>query len=112
MPIEKRRGIDRAVGAASVIVLVGAAAHAAEPEKNNSQPSGIPDPSIATSLPQNGDPNGALAWLASRGVTYGFSYYGEVMANPSGGFSQGSIYDGRAKIVVDVDLAKSSAGRA
>lgn len=106
MPINTLNTTARALATACLVALTGTVAHATEPENYNKAPTGIPDPSIATSLPANGDPDGTRALLAGRGVTYGFSYYGEVMGNPTGGFSQGSIYDGRAKIVVDLDLEK------
>ena len=31
----------------------------------------LPEPSIATSMPHNGDPAGYRKWLAQRGVIYG-----------------------------------------
>lgn len=86
-------------------VLAASPAMAAEIESNPGA-SGIPDNSIATSLPGNGDPAGIRAALAARGVSYGFSYYGDVMGNPTGGFRHGAIYDGRAKVVLDLDLEK------
>ena len=79
---------------------------AAEKEAYNKAPTGIPEGSVAVNFPENGDPDHSRAYLAGRGITYGLSYYGEVFGNPSGGFSQGSIYDGRAKVVVDLDLEK------
>jgi porin len=79
---------------------------AAAGEAAKSQPSGIPEPSIATSLPANGDPSGARAALASLGVSYGINYYGEVMGNPSGGFRRGAIYEGLLELYADVDLEK------
>ena len=105
MPVNSRHDTGVTLSLA-LLLLTGSAAHAAEKENYNNAPTGIPDPSIATSLPNNGDSDGTRAWLAGRGITYGLSYYGEVMGNPSGGFSQGSIYDGRAKLVVDLDLEK------
>ncbi len=86
--------------------IFATAALAAEKEQYNRAPTGIPEGSIAVNFPENGDPDHIRAYLADKGITYGFSYYGEVMGNPSGGISQGSIYDGRAKVVVDLDLEK------
>jgi porin len=106
MPSTKLTATAGPLAAACLLVLAGTPVSAAEKESYNTAPTGIPDPSIATSLPQNGDADGSRAWLAQHGFTYGLSYYGEVMGNPSGGFSQGTIYDGRAKIVVDLDLEK------
>jgi porin len=68
--------------------------------------SGIPSPSIATSLPQNGDPDGVRRSLAAQGVTYGINYIGDALGNVSGGLSQGTTYAGRAEFLVDADLEK------
>lgn len=68
---------------------------------------GIPDPSIATSLPDGlRDPGGVRSDLAARGVTYGLNYIGEVLSNRSGGIERGTIYDGRLELYVDADLDK------
>lgn len=75
-------------------------------EQNNTQPTGIPEPSIATRLPANGDPNGVRAELAGIGITYGINYTGEVMSNPSGGFRRDTIYEGLLELYVDADLDK------
>lgn len=90
----------------SYFAVCATAALAAEKEQYNKEPTGIPEGSIAVNFPENGDPDHSRAYLAGKGIAYGFSYYGEVMGNPSGGFSQGSIYDGRAKAVIDLDLEK------
>ena len=68
--------------------------------------SGVPDPSVATSLPRNDDPDGVRQRLAGQGITFGINYIGEAMGNVSGGLSQGTAYDGRAELVVDADLEK------
>lgn len=67
---------------------------------------GIPSPSIATSLPANGDPFGRRAALAGAGITFGFTYTAEVIGNPAGGISQGAAYDGLLKGNLDADLEK------
>jgi porin len=67
---------------------------------------GIPARSIATTLPQNGDPDGSRKALAARGITYEWNYVGEWQANVAGGLSQGSIYIGRLESLINVDLAK------
>jgi porin len=61
------------------------------------QLTGIPYPSIASSLPPA---------LARRGITFGVNYIGEVLGNPSGGFKQGTYYDGRLEIVGEADFEK------
>ncbi len=69
-----------------------------------SPPAGIPNPSIGSSLPANGDPSGARAALAALGVTYGLNYIGELFDVTSGGLSRGSTFNGRIEIVPDIDL--------
>jgi porin len=71
---------------------------------NDKAPTGIPDPSIATSLPHNGDPGAHRARLAGVGITYQVNYTGEALGNSSGGVSRGTIYGGRLEGVFDVDL--------
>src|SRR5262245_41631357 len=68
------------------------------------KPTGVPDPSIATSLPPGlADPGGIRAAWASRGVTFGINYIGEVFGTTSGGFHQGTYYDGRLEVAVTAD---------
>ncbi len=86
-------------GCAMMALLICAPVAAAEEN-------GIPDPSIATSLPRNGDPDGIRRHLAAQGVTFGINYIGEALGNGSGGWSQGTAFDGRAELVVDADLEK------
>ncbi len=74
--------------------------------KDKSPPTGLPDASIASSLPNNGDPSGTRAALAARGITSGLSYIGEVLGNTSGGVKRGSIYAGRAEFYTDIDFEK------
>lgn len=67
---------------------------------------GIPVPSIATSLPDNGDPAGVRKWLSERGITYGVVYTGEALGNVSGGIRQGGLYGGKLEIAVGANLEK------
>ncbi|MFZ1951212.1 MAG: hypothetical protein WAU74_14175, partial [Pseudolabrys sp.] len=46
---------------------------------------GITEPSIATSLPQNGDASGNRKWLYDHGATYSLIYTNDVLSNLSGG---------------------------
>ena len=96
-------GARSALAAAAALAIgIGAASGAlAETGKD-----GIPDPSIATSLPAKGDPDGTRAALAEKGVTYGINYIGEILGNPTGGVKQGAIYEGRLEGVFDADLEK------
>jgi porin len=85
-----------------LVALVGIAS--SRPVKAESAATGIPNPSIATSLPSNGDPSGARAALAALGVTYGLNYVGELFDVTSGGLSRGTASDGRLEGVTDIDL--------
>ena len=67
---------------------------------------GIPVPSIATSLPDNGDPAGVRKWLSERGVTYGVVYTSEALGNVSGGIRQGALYGGKLETAVSANLEK------
>lgn len=73
---------------------------------NDEGSDGIPSPSIATSLPANGDPFGQRKRLSERGVSYGLVYTGEGLANTSGGVRRGSIYEGKLELFLNGDLEK------
>jgi porin len=89
-----------ASGASLLAACLGAASGAFADSKD-----GIPNPSIATSLPGKGDPDGVRAALAEKGVTYGINYIGEILGN-TGGLKQGVIYEGRLEGILDADLEK------
>jgi porin len=67
---------------------------------------GIPVPSIATSLPANGDPTGVRKWLSERGITYGVVYTSEALGNVSGGIRRGALYGGKLETAVSANLEK------
>ncbi|WKA28285.1 carbohydrate porin [Bradyrhizobium roseum] len=67
---------------------------------------GIPPVSIATSMPDNGDPAGARKWLAQHGITYGLVYTGEALRNASGGIRRGSLYQGKLEAFTAIDFGK------
>lgn len=91
------------MGSALLMTLGAASSALADEEKVSKE--GIPNPSIATSLPDKGDPDGVRAALAAKGVTYGINYIGEVWGN-TGGLKQGATYDGRFEGILDADLEK------
>jgi len=66
----------------------------------------VPSPSIATSLPQQGDPGGVRHWLGEHGVYYGLVYTGEVLANVSGGLRRGAIYEDKFETYLAADFEK------
>jgi porin len=66
----------------------------------------LPLPSIATSLPYNGDPAGYRKWLADRGVIYGFEYTNDVLSNVRGGTKTGTIDQGKLQGILTIDFGK------
>jgi porin len=67
---------------------------------------GIPEPSIATNLPHNGDPNGVRKQLADRGVVFGLEYTNDVLSNVRGGLKTGTIDQGKLQGILTVDMDK------
>jgi porin len=69
---------------------------------------GIVAPSIATSLPADGDPSGMRKQLGDNGISYSFVYTGELLGNVSGGVRRGSIYEGKLEGLLNIDFDKLS----
>lgn len=67
-------------------------------------PGGWTEPSIATSLPHNGDPTGTRAWLASQGFTFNLIYTNDVLSNVRGGLRTGTIDQGKLEAQVTFDF--------
>lgn len=67
---------------------------------------GITEPSIATSLPQYGDPYGIRKYLYDRGVSYNVIYTNDVLGNMRGGIRRGTIDQGKFEGQLLVDLEK------
>ena len=64
----------------ALAAVSSACAQDAGPDAN-----GITSPSIATSLPYNGDYYGTRKRLAEHGVTYNLIYTNDILSNVSGG---------------------------
>lgn len=90
----------------ALCALVVASPVIAHDDKPDGPPTGIPEASIATSLPSQGDPFGSRAVLAGIGITGGVNYIGEVLGNASGGVKRGAIYEGRLELYGDIDFDK------
>ena len=88
------------------VLLVGVGATSGFGQWLEGAVDGIPSPSIATSLPQNGDPGGFRKWLSKYGVTYGAIYTGEVLGNLGGGIRRGAIVEGKLETQVRIDFEK------
>lgn len=67
---------------------------------------GVPEGSIATSLPMAGDPFGHRAALAERGVTFNLWYRNDVLSNLAGGQRRGTVNQGLLETSVSADLEK------
>lgn len=67
---------------------------------------GRPVPSIASSLPDKGDPGGYRKWLGTRGIVYGIEYTNDVLANVQGGLRTGTIDQGKLQGILTVDFGK------
>ncbi len=85
--------------------------HARLPDGRGAPPPGLPDPSIATSLPSYGDPLGARSAFARQGVSYGIDYTGDVLGNVTGGTKQSAHYAGLLEGYLDGDLEKLTGTR-
>lgn len=93
---------------ASLVTLVGAPAMAQTIQEEGGRIPGLPEESIASSLPPwLADPRGIRSAFGRRGITFHVHYIGEVLGNPTGGFKQGTYYDGRLELAVDADLEKT-----
>ena len=69
---------------------------------------GLPESSIASSLPRElADPGGIRSALGREGITFHVNYIGEVLANPTGGVKQGTVYDGRLEFALKADMEKT-----
>jgi porin len=67
---------------------------------------GLPAPSIASSIPQNGDPAGLRKWLGDRGVIYGLEYTNDILSNVHGGSRTGTIDQGKLQGILTIDFGK------
>ena len=109
-------GLRRLVGLICVCVvmaLAGVSAASAqawwdaiEDGKPELQHGFLPEPSIATSLPKNGDPAGFRKWLGDRGVIYGLEYTNDLLSNVRGGLRTGTIDQGKLHGILTVDFDK------
>jgi porin len=103
MPIAGRGGRASrcAVIALAVLTLLQSTAASAEGQASLPSPAALPDV-----LRQLTDPGGVRSRLEQAGLQFTFTYYGDAFANPAGGVSQGTGYDGRFGIIVDANLEK------
>jgi porin len=99
------RKLRLSAGWAAIAVLALGASAAAQ---DDPQPVIAPAPTIASSLPANGDPSGTRRWLAEHGVTYAFIHTTELMSNVRGGIRRGTIFDGKLEAMVGIDLGRAA----
>jgi porin len=73
---------------------------------------GVPEPSIATSLPPSlADPANMRSSLASAGITYGFNYTSDVLGNVSGGIERRTHFAGLLEVYADIEFEKLAGWR-
>ncbi len=89
------------------VVLAGAFIGAVPAQADDTPTAhGITEPSIATSLPQNGDASGARKRLYDHGISYNLIYTNDVLGNLSGGIKRGTIDQGKLEAQLYIDLEK------
>jgi porin len=89
-----------------LIVMLGCVLSAGAATAADEWPNGVPPSSIATSLPNGGDPGGMRKWLSERGLTYSFVLTSEVLGDVSGGVRTGAVFQGKLETIVKADLEK------
>lgn len=73
---------------------------------------GLPELSIATSLPSSlADPADVRSSLAGAGITYGFNYTGDVLGNVSGGVERSTHYAGLLEVYADIEVERLTGWR-
>jgi porin len=95
----------RLIGILVLVFLIGAFGKCATAGEISAD-DGIAHPSIATSLPYNGDPTGLRALMAAYGVTFNFFYINDVLGNVNGGLRRGFIDQGLLEYNMTVDFEK------
>lgn len=99
-----RKPLKTWFAAAMTSALCFGLASTVKAEDEATSKNGIPNPSIATSLPK-GEDSAVRAALADKGITYGVNYIGEIWSN-TGGLDQSVLPGGRLEGVLDADLDK------
>jgi porin len=99
----RRRAAGCCIGIAILLAALPAHGQASPPPDPKT---GLTDPTIATSLPQNGDPYGVRKKLAEHGITYYLIYTNDVLSNLSGGNRRGTVDQGKLENQFRVDLEK------
>jgi porin len=100
-----RAQLRRRLGILVLVFLIGAFGKCATAGEISPE-DGIAHPSIATSLPYNGDPTGLRALMAAYGVTFNFFYINDVLGNVNGGLRRGFIDQGLLEYNMTVDFEK------
>lgn len=99
-------GVSYAVRLAVAGLAIGFCAGAGPLRAEEDPGGGITAPSIATSLPKNGDPAGVRKRLSDQGVSYNLIYTNDVLSNLSGGNRRGTIDQGKLETQLMIDLAR------
>ena len=87
-------------------VFLASAGLGAAPLRAEDATSGPDASSIASSLPNNGDPGGVRKRPADYGISYNLIYTNDVLSNLSGGTRTGTIDQGKLEGQLTIDLEK------
>ena len=100
------RNYGRAARAASALAMAVALSSSLAAAQSDPPPGVAPQPTIASSLPANGDPFGTRRWLAERGVTFGFVHTVDALSNVTGGIKRGTVVGGKLDAIVGIDFGR------
>ncbi|MGY3428509.1 porin [Bradyrhizobium sp. F1.13.4] len=102
--LRQRGPYRKAALSVSIVLLLAASAIAQEDKKTDDDKPADPDTGESTVEEKTLGllPNP----LQKYGIKFAATYIGEVLGNASGGLKQGSVYEGRLNLAVDVDLRK------
>lgn len=99
-------GFLKGLPLAAAVVSVGLVTAGTPAGAQDNAPIVAPGPTIASSLPANGDPWGVRHWLEDHGVTFAFIHTTEYLSTVKGGLRRGTVFDGKLEAMVGIDFGK------
>ena len=106
LKIGPMRCAGRRLSAAALAALLAGAAAAIVPEAAKADDCEVSHRGIPEDAALVTDPGGIRQALGSHGIQVGASYVGEVFGNPTGGFKQGTDYDGVLEVHLNANMEK------
>lgn len=89
-----------------IAALAGAGPARAQIEERGPRSDGPEDSTLRNALPDGGDPSGAVARLAERGLEFRLSYITDVLGNVRGGQRQGWVNQGLFEPSLRIDFER------